>query len=230
MAKTTRSPSKGKTGRKRGTAAGDTPGSTPDPTPKASTLAALEAASETDAAVDPDAALDKLTAAAPEPDQEEPPKRRGPGRPKGSKTRNRSSDGTRRRRGKTKSELQAENDELRAKVDALGPDPAETEAKLARGMAGTVSLVGEMLAESGAPAWRFTDDQANALGQIWAPILAPYMATIGAAAPITIAVVQTAVVLLPNYRAHREASQDDSKGLPAGETTAEVVDEGGSGA
>lgn len=179
-------------------------------------LDTLERDSAADTMPDADSAAAKLAGLQPDTEDDgEPVARRG--RPPGSRNRKRTrsrsrsravaADGqpsTTRRGRELYAEVVAERDTLKMDAEARASvDLAAVTVQLEQSLSGTVQLAGQMIADNGAPAWRMTTEQGDTIGKLWAPILAPYMSVLGTAAPITMALIQTGMVLLPNWKEHR---------------------------
>jgi hypothetical protein len=123
---------------------------------------------------------------------------------------------TTRRGRETYADVVAQRDQLRSDAEARASvDLAHTIAQLEKSLAGTVVLAGEIVAQNGAPAWQLSEEQGATIGKLWAPILAPYMSTLGAAAPVTMALIQTGMVLLPNWKEHRRLANEPKADAPA---------------
>lgn len=110
-----------------------------------------------------------------------------------------------RRRRRTKAQMQA----------AAAPEPvvdvgpsAEDIARLSVAFGAAFSVMGNVLAMSRGEHWRFTDAEIKALGDAWAPALAPYMGGAGKYMPFVLAGVTTVGVILPRVQA------DNSRALP----------------
>lgn len=111
-----------------------------------------------------------------------------------------------RRRRRTKAQMQA----------AAAPEPtadvgpsAEDIARLSVAFGAAFSVVGNVLAMSRGEHWRFSDAETRALGDAWAPALAPYMGGTGKYMPFVLAGVTTVGVVLPRIQA------DNARALPS---------------
>lgn len=211
-------------------------GAAPATATVAPSLDKLEADSATGVMPNPEGAAAKLSGAAPageggqESGQGAPSAPRGKRGPrKGTRYRPRSrsrasaaadddseAPSTTRRGRETYADVVAQRDQLRSDAEARASvDLAHTIAQLEKSLAGTVVLAGEIIAQNGAPAWQLSEEQGATIGKLWAPILAPYMSTLGAAAPVTMALIQTGMVLLPNWKEHRRLANEPKADAPA---------------
>lgn len=157
-----------------------------------------------------------------EPDPEtvsgpEPATPRKRGRPPGSRNRGKSP------RGISKAEAIARAEraeaELARRVSSDSPEYQQEIAGLAVAIGGTVGAIVDMTAP--APA-RLTDEERQRLGELWAPVLHPYLGALGNAAPWVMAVVGTGQIALSKVQAIREAREAE---MPPVQPGPEPIDE-----
>ena len=132
----------------------------------------------------------------------QPPKR-GPGRPKGS-GKGKASPMTGKPRRRSKADIQAENDSLRAQLASAQPDH-DAIAQAAQALAGSFMVVGTILGEYVHPTMDISDKAAE-LGQLWAPCLEPHFGDIADNLPWIVAGAGTLALILPNYKAWKAAT------------------------
>lgn len=112
----------------------------------------------------------------------------------------------------TKADLQAMLDNAEARASALQGqlvglqrtvnDSAVTE--LSGHLAAAITLAGEVMGVWRGPHWRFTDLEAQPVGDAWAPILAPYASKFNVALPWGVALMVTWRVLRPRLQKDAE--------------------------
>ena len=146
---------------------------------------------ESETPIDPERARELLDQQAAElaVTETEPPKRKR-GRPVGSKNRKKAEAVALEQAAQ---ERQSEEDRQREIVE------------LAAAIGATVGGAVDMWAP---PAAALTDGERQRIGELWAPVLHPYMGALGAAAPWMMAIVGTAQIAIVKVKAVREADAE----------------------
>lgn len=103
-------------------------------------------------------------------------------------------------------QLAAELEAARAAMDPAAQAAAAAMVAAMIGQAlGTMSKVGARIAK--APIWALTPQEQKELGEVWQPVLAPYIARWAEDAPVVTAAFKTADILLPRFNFEGNAAQ-----------------------
>ena len=174
------------------------------PNPEGAAVLALDLAEEVSGGPEAKTPASEEAPRAEEPPAPAPASARGPGRPKGSKTRKAPAP-DKAAPPASKAELRARIAELEAKAAGNAPTLEETAATLRPVLTLTFTSLFNLLAGFRGPHWAVDPSEALALGEAWAPVVAPYMDEMGQHLPLVSAVVVTASVVMPKLAADRES-------------------------